>query len=81
MRADCGAGDAGIDDVGSATTTCPKPSAAGALRLHLCNEPPLDITPHAGRLVLFMSREVEHEVTMTDKPRFAVTQWFWGDDE
>lgn len=37
-----------------------------------------DITPEAGRLVLFRSRDVPHEVLKTKRKRFAVTLWLAG---
>ena len=40
----------------------------------------LDIAPSYGRLVLFRSEEVEHEVLPTDETRIALTVWAYGDD-
>ncbi|CAJ1370793.1 unnamed protein product [Effrenium voratum] len=37
-----------------------------------------DIAPEAGRLVLFRSRDVPHEVLSTARKRFAVTLWLPG---
>ena len=45
----------------------------GELRLHL-NEI-LDIEPIAGRLALFRSDTVEHEVLETNKDRYSITGW------
>ncbi len=36
----------------------------------------LDVLPMAGRLVVFMSGAVEHEVMPTFQPRCALTAWF-----
>mmetsp|Transcript_52189 Transcript_52189/g.121824 ORF Transcript_52189/g.121824 Transcript_52189/m.121824 type:complete len:81 (+) Transcript_52189:45-287(+) len=37
-----------------------------------------DIAPEGGRLVLFRSRDVPHEVLPTKRKRFAVTLWLQG---
>lgn len=47
----------------------------GELRLHgVSLQQPLDILPLSGRLVLFRS-EMEHEVMVTHRPRWALTAW------
>ena len=39
---------------------------------------PIEIEPIAGRLVIFMAREVEHEVLLSrGRPRIALTQWIF----
>ena len=38
--------------------------------------PPLSIEPHGGKLVLFQSAGVEHEVTPTKRERWALVGWF-----
>lgn len=45
----------------------------GCLRLHLAE--PLDLAPIAGRLVLFRSDLVEHEVLTTQVERYSITGW------
>lgn len=40
----------------------------------------LDILPIFGRLVIFRSEEVEHEVLPTYENRIALTVWAYGDD-
>ena len=52
------------------------PEAGGQLRLHV--EPPVDVEPLLGRLVLFLSDRVEHEVLPTHAERFAMTAWYYG---
>lgn len=51
----------------------------GLLRLYLRNqdgqEIPFDIAPLAGRLVIFRSDEVEHEVLLCKKQRYSLTGW------
>jgi hypothetical protein len=39
----------------------------------------VDIAPEAGRLVVFFSELIVHEVRPSTVPRFAVTQWFVGE--
>ena len=48
----------------------------GQLRLHL--DPPVEIEPRLGRLVVFLSDRIEHEVLPVWAPRFAATAWFYG---
>jgi SM-20-related protein len=47
----------------------------GALRLHL-PEAEIDILPHGGTLVLFLSAEVEHEVLTATRQRMSIAGWF-----
>ncbi len=53
-----------------------KPADGGQLRLHA--EPAVDLAPLFGRLVVFLSAKVEHEVLPTWAPRLAVTAWYYG---
>ena len=46
----------------------------GQLRLH--TEPPVDIVPVGGTVVLFMSQQVEHEVLPTRAERRSLTGWY-----
>ena len=48
----------------------------GALRLHV--DPVVDIAPLLGRLVVFLSNQVEHEVMPTWASRLAITAWYYG---
>jgi len=41
---------------------------------------PRDIEPVGGRLVVFLSDRVEHEVLPTSATRRAATAWFRGPD-
>ncbi len=50
------------------------PADGGVLRLHV--EPPVDVPPAAGTLVVFLSERVEHEVLPAHADRFALTAWF-----
>ena len=50
----------------------------GALRLYLgatSQNPPLDIYPYAGTLVLFLSTEFEHEVLPAMRERLGIAGW------
>lgn len=48
----------------------------GYLRIHPPHGgPPTDVAPVAGRLVLFQSRSVEHEVLPAWRTRWAVSAW------
>ena len=47
------------------------PADGGQLRLH--GEPIVDLAPQLGRLVVFRSAQVEHEVLPTWAPRLAIT--------
>jgi SM-20-related protein len=50
----------------------------GALRLHLPDSANghLDIYPHAGTLVLFLSADFEHEVLPATRDRLSIAGWF-----
>lgn len=48
----------------------------GALRLYLDQEQTLDIAPLTGRLVLFMSDRMPHEVLPATHERLSLTGWF-----
>ena len=48
----------------------------GALRLHLNESEFLDISPTAGKLVLFLSSQFWHEVLPATRPRISLTGWF-----
>lgn len=56
------------------------PDHGGALRAFLTGGE-RDIEPLGGRLVVFLSEKVEHEVLPTFAPRIAVTAWFYGPDD
>jgi SM-20-related protein len=47
----------------------------GALRLYLPDRH-LDIYPSAGKLVLFLSADFEHEVLAAARDRFSIAGWF-----
>lgn len=47
----------------------------GQLRMHLADST-LDIEPRGGTLVSFLSREIEHEVLKSERPRMSFTGWF-----
>ena len=55
------------------------PADGGVLRMHLQNTDgsvrALDIQPDGGRLVLFLSAEIEHEVCVTRRDRYSITGW------
>jgi SM-20-related protein len=51
------------------------PAHGGALRVFL-PAGPRDVEPRAGRLVVFLSDRVEHEVLPAYAPRWAVTAWY-----
>jgi SM-20-related protein len=56
----------------------------GALRAYLPSRKPgefVDIAPRAGRLLVFDSVGIEHEVLPTYAPRMALTLWISGADE
>jgi SM-20-related protein len=52
-------------------------SDGGALRLYLDDET-IEILPEAGRMVVFLSEELEHQVMPTDRDRAALTAWYRG---
>lgn len=47
-------------------------------QLRLFCEPAVDIEPRLGRLVVFMSEKVEHEVLSSAATRLAATAWYYG---
>lgn len=63
------------------------PPSGGALRVHPSpkagasaserTRPVRDVYPHPGRLCVFMSQEVQHEVRPSDGERFAMQLWVW----
>lgn len=48
----------------------------GCLRIHAPSGETYDVEPHGGRLVLFLSEQVLHEVILTHATRHAATAWF-----
>ena len=48
----------------------------GALRIHRAAAAPLDVLPHGGTLVAFLSDGFDHEVLATSRERLSVTGWF-----
>lgn len=48
----------------------------GELRLHLPDQPVLDIPPLSGRLLLFRSAQMLHEVLPAGRERLSLTGWF-----
>lgn len=52
------------------------PAHGGQLRLHLPDQPPLDILPHGGSLVVFRSDRIVHEVMPASRERLSLTGWF-----
>jgi hypothetical protein len=52
------------------------PQRGGELRCHL-PAGPRDIAPIPGRMVVFLSQEVEHEVRVSEGERAALTLWVW----
>jgi SM-20-related protein len=50
-------------------------SDGGALRLYLADGTHRDIFPQAGRLLLFLSAEFEHEVLAARRPRMSIACW------
>ena len=57
-----------------------EPREGGHLRVYPPADPaaPREIEPRPGRLVVFYSQEVEHEVLPSEGERLAVTQWIWS---
>lgn len=53
-----------------------RPEQGGQLRIH--GPWARDVEPRAGRLALFLSDRVEHEVLPAFAPRFAATAWYYG---
>ena len=52
-----------------------QPTDGGALRLYPPGQPPQDILPQGGALVLFMSAAMEHEVLPARRERLSITGW------
>lgn len=50
--------------------------AGGELRLYLPGDQQRDVAPAAGRLVLFLSAEFEHEVLTATRERLSIAGWF-----
>ena len=55
-----------------------QPSDGGRLRIYPTDDDPVEVAPVAGRIVAFLSDEVEHEVLPTYTPRFALSSWYRG---
>lgn len=56
--------------------TLSQPTGGGALRIYEdCQTKFVDIYPKAGRLVLFLSDSVWHEVLRVNKERYSITGW------
>lgn len=57
-----------------------KPEDGGELAIYLQNEvdkeEQINITPYGGRMVIFNSRELEHEVKPVYRTRKSITGWF-----
>ena len=47
-------------------------------QLRLCLDPAVEVEPRLGRLVIFLSEKVEHEVLPSAANRFAATAWYYG---
>jgi SM-20-related protein len=54
-----------------------EPEHGGQLRLHIGGEPH-DLEPRGGRLVVFLSEAIEHEVLPAQAIRYAATAWYRG---
>jgi len=52
------------------------PVDGGQLRLFL--DPSVDLEPRLGRLVIFLSEKIEHEVLHSGAERLAATAWYYG---
>jgi SM-20-related protein len=52
-----------------------KPEYGGELAIYFENQPPLDIYPLQGRMVIFESQVLEHEVKPVKKKRLSITGW------
>lgn len=58
-----------------------KPEYGGELTIYFNdNKPPLDVYPLQGRMVIFESQVLEHEVKPVKKKRLSITGWLktWG---
>lgn len=52
------------------------PAHGGQLKLY--SDPPALVLPTLGRLVIFLSERVEHEVLESHADRYAATAWYYG---
>jgi len=52
-----------------------KPEYGGELTIYFEDKPPLDIYPVQGRMVIFESQVLEHEVKPVKKRRLSITGW------
>ena len=48
----------------------------GQLRIYLDAENQIDVTPHGGTLVVFLSNRFEHEVLPARRERLSLTGWY-----
>ncbi|WP_027468374.1 2OG-Fe(II) oxygenase [Deefgea rivuli] len=48
----------------------------GQLRIYLDAENHIDVTPHGGTLVVFLSNRFEHEVLPAQRERLSLTGWY-----
>ncbi len=48
----------------------------GQLRIYLDNDQQIDVTPHGGTLVVFLSNRFEHEVLPAQRERLSLTGWY-----
>lgn len=58
-----------------------QPADGGELRLYPTDDSqsPLDIEPQGGRVVVFLSEEIAHEVLPVAAPRYSIASWYRGD--
>ena len=52
------------------------PEQGGAIRLHPEGKDTIDISPNGGRLVLFFSADLPHEVMQSTRDRLSIAGWF-----
>jgi SM-20-related protein len=52
------------------------PDDGGALRLHPPGQPRVDVLPLAGRMAMFMSADMPHEVLPATRERMSIAGWF-----
>jgi SM-20-related protein len=52
------------------------PDDGGALRLHPPGQPHVDVLPLAGRMAMFMSADMPHEVLPATRERMSIAGWF-----
>lgn len=55
-----------------------EPAVGGQLRAYTPSEGVRDIEPCPGRLCVFFSQEIEHEVLKSVGDRYAITLWIWS---